>query len=329
MRAALAVLFLTLAGAATLAADGWETVSVGTRQIERFASGPIEGSRLGFEGGLVVNGPRRVGALSGLLIDDEDLLAVTDTGDFVTMRLRLEGGRLVGIDRVAVAARRDVDGKPITQKKRGDAEALAQLPGRVAVLVEMGRTLLAYPADGLAVDPSATPERISLTLEERRVGRGGWEALATRADGRLVAIAERRDGEAVETPGFILGERRFVVRRRDGYAITGADILPGGDMLLVERRYRGGLDVAMRVRRIGADALDRGGIADGPILLEADFAAEIDNMEAIAAEVTKGGIVLTLASDDNHSLWQRTLLLRFRVTDPLPRPKPARASAMR
>lgn len=327
MRAALAALALIATGASAEAA--WEPVSVGTRQIERFSPRPPEGSRLGFLGGLVVNGPRRTGAISGLLVDHEQLLAVTDTGDFVKARLGLDGERLVGLADVAVASRRDVDGRPITGKRRGDAEALARLPGRIAVLVEAGRTLLTYPADGLAVDLAATPVAIQLSDDERQAGASGWEALATRPDGTLVVIAERRDGGATRTPAFVVGGQQFAVRRRDGFAITGADGLPGGDMVIVERRYLGGLDVSMRVRRIGADALDGGGTVDGPVLLEADFAAEIDNMEAIAAEVRGGEIVLTLASDDNHSLWQRTLLLRFRITDPLPRRKPARPDAMR
>ncbi len=302
---------------------GWEPARVTTRSIERFSPSPIEGSRLAFEGGLVLSGPRRLGALSGLLLEGDWMLAVTDTGDFVTARLVFEGERLTGIADVAIGGRRDKDGNPIGQKTVGDAEALARGEGEIFVLVESLRALLAYPADGLAVDLSATPRTVPLSPEERRIGAGGMEALASRPDGSLVVIGEGRDGAAQTTPAAIVGGRRFAVTRRDGFAITGADILPGGDMVLVERRYRGGLDVAMRVRRIGADAVAAGNVVDGPILMEAGFSAEIDNMEAIAAEVSAGAIHLTLASDDNHSFWQRTLLLRFRIADPLPRPKPA------
>lgn len=315
---------LTLAGAAEAAR---EPIEVSTRQISRFSPRPIEGARLSFQGGLVLSGPRRMGALSGLLVEDDRLLAVTDTGDFFEARLVLEAGRLVGIADPVLAPRLDTEGNPITTKREGDAEALARQPGRILVLVEEARRLLAYPADGLTVDVDAKAEALPLSPEERRAGSRGWESLATRPDGSLLAIAEGREGKARETPAFIVGGRRFAIRRRDDFAITGADILPGGDMLLVERRYRGGLDVSMRVRRIGADAVARGGLADGPVLLEADFSAEIDNMEAIAAEVRDGTIVLTLASDDNHSFFQRTLLLRFSVSDPLPRRKPERSAA--
>lgn len=305
-----------------VASDGWEPARVTTRLIERFSPSPIEGSRLAFEGGLVLSGPRRLGGVSGLLVEGEAMLAITDTGDFVTARLVFEGERLAGIEDVAIGTRRGTDGNPIRTKKVGDAEALARGDGEIFVLVEMNRELLAYPADGLAVDLGATPRSVPLSAEERRVGARGWEALATRSDGSLVMMAEARDGDGTRVPAAVVGGRRFALARRDGFAVTGADILPGGDMVIVERRWRGGIDVAMRVRRIGADAVASGSLADGPVLLEAGFSAEIDNMEAIAAEVEDGVIRLTLASDDNHSFLQRTLLLRFRISDPLPRPRP-------
>lgn len=325
MRLALVLAGLVLAGGGVEAA--LEHADVSFRRIETFSARPIEGMRLGFLGGLVLHGPRKLGGVSGLLVEDEDFLAVTDSGSWVTGRLLLDGERLVGVEDVSLAPRIDTDGKPITTKTRGDAEALAAAPGTMYVLVESTRELLAYPADGLTVDTEATPQKVALSAEERRVGAAGWESLAIRPDGTLLAIAEGRDGNAKQTPAFLLGKRRFAFARRDGYAITDAAMLPGGDMILLERRYLGGLDVSMRVRRIGADALNGKGLADGPVLLEADFSAEIDNMEALAAEVRDGEIVLTLASDDNHSFWQRTLMLRFRVTDPLPRPKPELTAA--
>ncbi len=152
------------------------------------------------------------------------------------------------------------------------------------------------------------------------------EALATLPDGSAVLIAEKGARGADTIPAFHLPSgKAFQIRRHGDFAITGADALPGGDLLLIERRYGGGIDVGMQVRRIGADALNEG-VADGPVLINAGFSSEIDNMEAIAAEVVDGEIVLTLLSDDNHKFFQRTLMLRFAVADPLPRPNPLRTS---
>ena len=53
---------------------------------------------------------------------------------------------------------------------------------------------------------------------------------------------------------------------------------------------------------------------DGEVILEADHASQIDNMEGIDVRLEDDGSVrLTMVSDDNHSLLQRTLMLEFRL----------------
>ena len=57
-------------------------------------------------------------------------------------------------------------------------------------------------------------------------------------------------------------------------------------------------------------------MVDGPVLFKADLGHEVDNMEGIDAHVTpEGETVLTLVSDDNFSLLQRTLLLQFTLVE--------------
>ena len=51
---------------------------------------------------------------------------------------------------------------------------------------------------------------------------------------------------------------------------------------------------------------------DGPVLIEADMGYQIDNMEGLSVHrAANGDIVLTLVSDDNFSVIQRTILLQF------------------
>ena len=53
-------------------------------------------------------------------------------------------------------------------------------------------------------------------------------------------------------------------------------------------------------------------MVDGPAIFEADLGHEIDNMEGLDVHVDAAGdIVLTMISDDNFSMLQRTLLLQF------------------
>jgi hypothetical protein len=56
---------------------------------------------------------------------------------------------------------------------------------------------------------------------------------------------------------------------------------------------------------------------DGPVIFEADFRYQIDNMEALSVHRSpSGALILTLLSDDNYSPLQRTLLLQFVLHQP-------------
>nr|WP_255720383.1 esterase-like activity of phytase family protein [Acuticoccus kalidii] len=272
-------------------------------------------------------GPRKFGGFSGLLVDGDRMLAVSDTGMWLSARLILDGERLTGIEDAALWPRLDLLGRDIRTKATGDAEDLARVDGGILVVIEQARELWRYPADGLTIDRTARPERLGRPEQFTRLAkRHGVESLTELPTGERLIVMEG-EGTRGAIPA-LRDETSFAIARSDKWAITGADVLPGGDVLLIERYYGGGIDVRMRVRRLGRDAILGAGpddVIDGPVLIEADFSDEIDNMEAIAAEVRDGRIILTLMSDDNMSFLQRTLLLRFAVRDPLPRANPLRA----
>ena len=85
---------------------------------------------------------------------------------------------------------------------------------------------------------------------------------------------------------------------------------------MLERKFSLVNGVGIRIRRIPLKSLAPGAVVDGPTIFEADLGNEIDNMEGIDAYVTpEGDTVLTLVSDDNFSLIQRTLLLQFTLVE--------------
>lgn len=324
IRALCCALALSLAAALPASA---EPVRIRATPIERFDVARIAGPRFGrleFLGGLVLRGPRGFGGLSGLHLEGDRLTAVTDRGHVFTARLVLEGERLTGLTDTHLAPRIGADGAPVGRTPDGDAEALTREGDSLLVAVEGSARLLAYPFAGGRLDEGATPS--VLTLPQRvasRARRDGLEALATLPSGEVLVFLEGRRGRGdIEGALRENGAPRSIVRRGT-FSVTGADALPSGEVFIVERRYDGGIDVGLRIRRIGADRAGGARPFDGPVLLETDLRHEIDNMEAIAAQARGGDIVLTLMSDDNFNFFQRTLLLRFRVADPIPRPKPA------
>ena len=94
--------------------------------------------------------------------------------------------------------------------------------------------------------------------------------------------------------------------------MSDADLLPGGDLLVLERRFSWTSGLAIRMRRVKLGDIKPRALVDGMVVLEADMGQEIDNMEGLSIHPgADGESILTLISDDNFSIWQRTLLLQF------------------
>jgi hypothetical protein len=321
--AGLAALLVGLVAALTAAA---EPIEVTAHRIDNFAVASSE-SRFGqleFLGGLdLVSRDRRFIGLSGIEVtrDGGTAFMVSDEGWFVRARLLYEDGRLAGIA--------DVDLTPIfpgrpTDKDETDAEDIAldpARPGEALVVFERRPTPLIrfrLSEDGLRdprfvdVPPAALrlPYNRSLESVAFLPEQSPWP-------GRVLIIAERPPrGAGDRIPAWILGVGDLSVVRHDGFDITSARFLPDGDLMLLERRYVPGRGVSMRLRRIAGEAVRPGASLDGEVLLDAGMLHQIDNMEGLAVHVDEDGrTVLTLVSDDNGGILQRTLILQFALED--------------
>ncbi len=97
----------------------------------------------------------------------------------------------------------------------------------------------------------------------------------------------------------------FSVVRSDEFDVSDGDFLPGGDLLLLERRFNMASGVAMRIRRIKGANIVKGATVDGEIVLEADMGYQIDNMECLDVWTRPdGAVMMSVVSDDNHSILQ-------------------------
>jgi hypothetical protein len=137
--------------------------------------------------------------------------------------------------------------------------------------------------------------------------------------GALVAISERSiDGDG-NVRGFLIGGPKpgtFTIKRRNDFDIVDCALVSSSDLLLLERFFTWQKGVAMRIRRVPLANVMPGALLDGPSLIQADMGYQIDNMEGLSVHRSGDGtIVLTLVSDDNFSIIQRTLLLQFTLLD--------------
>ena len=317
-RAAAVVAALALSACATTAptevwtgaAAGWTAAQAGARPIGLGVPG---GARLAegvrFAGGvqLVLEDDSPLHSLSDIkLIDADDFVSVSDAGDLVRGRLRLDhAGRLSGVAGLRYRRLTLIDGTPVVDKADGDAEGLLlDADGAVAVAFERRHRLWWYgPLEALAARPAplSSPDPVfplNDGMEGVSVAPGGWRAAGE--SGGVWDCAARGCREIVGPPAEPLPDSE--------YRITGMDRDPAGNgFWVVERRFRPPADARGRIRRMAADG------SLGPVLVELSLPSTVDNFEGIAAVAHRGGVRLYILSDDNSSARQRTLLLAFDV----------------
>lgn len=291
--------------------------------------------KLVWRGGLVLTSKSpHFGGLSGIALarDGRRLFAVTDRGAWLSARLAYDGRDLRRLENVRMGALLSRKGRKLKKKSKADAEAIDLLPGKGArrtalIAFERRHRVGLFPVSAkgvgapikfLPLPPAIKTSKKNKGMEAAVFLTKGW------LRGSVLAFAERNLDKAGNLRGWLIGGRRpgeLSLKRRKGFDITDAAELPGGDVVVLERRFRLAEGVKMRLRRIRAKDIRPGALLDGEILLEADGRLQIDNMEGLAVHKSRRGeTVLTLISDDNFQFLQRTLLMQFT----LPPENPAR-----
>ena len=286
---------------------------------------------LEFRSGLVLTSSfKGFGGLSALHLDKkgEQFISLSDKGDWFTGRLvysgkNLKGEILKGMADVKSAPMLGSDGKPIADRGWFDTEALAFDGPYAYVGIERVNQILRFDfskggirarGESIAVPPELSKLPFNKGIESLVFVPKG-QPLA----GTLIAISERGLDSSGNTIGFLIGgpsPGQFSVTRTRDFDISDAMLL-AGDLLILERKFSIAKGVGIRIRRVPLASVRPDALIDGPTIFEVDLAYEIDNMEGIDAHVTEDGdTVLTMISDDNFSMIQRTLLLQFTLVDP-------------
>lgn len=221
-------------------------------------------------------------------------------------------GRIRGLTVAGRARLNSSKGVPLKPGYQGDSEGLALAPdGALWVSFEGLNRVARYATPDSPAEPIAVPAPF-----RSFPNNGGLEALAVMADGTLLTLPERSG--AVRQPFPFYRWRRgkgwdqpFSLPRGEGWLPVGADVGPDGRLYLLERDFHGLFGFANRVRRfvIGED-----GLSEGEVLLTTQT-GQYDNLEGIAAWQDGEGIRLTMISDDNFLVLQRTELVEYRVRD--------------
>jgi hypothetical protein len=295
--------------------------SFDTRDHSHVRFGALE-----YRSGLILTSPfRGFGGLSGLRLDakGERFISISDKGSWFTGRIVYRGREMIGLDDVEAAPMLGADGRPITARGWFDSESIALDGPFVYIGLERVNQLLRFDfskgftralGEVVPLPPAAKKLPFNKGLEALVMVPKGF-ALA----GTLIALSERGLDPQGNLIAFLIGgptPGQFSVRRTGNFDISDAVLLVSGELLVLERKFSLLEGVGIRIRRIALKSLAPAAVVDGPSIFDADLGQEIDNMEGIDAHVTpEGDTVLTMVSDDNFSMIQRTLLLQFTLVE--------------
>lgn len=292
--------------------------SFDTRDPSRIRFGSLE-----FRGGLVLTSrDQAFGGISAIHVepDGAHFLAITDQGSWLRGRIVYSGPRPAGIADAEMAPILGPDGRPLAARGWYDVESLTERDGAFYIGIERVEQIVRfdYRRDGLL----ARGQAINVPAEFKTFTfNKSLECLTSPEQGvlagNLIVVTEHSLDAAGNLRSFILNGAdvvRFSVKRTDDFDVSDCAILPPGDLLLLERRISPVRGAAIRIRRIPLSELKADAVVDGRPVIEADLAYQIDNMEGIAVHRNAAGeTIITLISDDNFLLIQRTLLLQFAV----------------
>ncbi|HEX5508693.1 MAG TPA: esterase-like activity of phytase family protein [Pseudolabrys sp.] len=277
---------------------------------------------LEFRGGLeLTSTDKDFGGLSSLRVaaDGEHFISASDRGRWFRGRIIYRDGVLFGIADAETAPMLGADGTPLAVRGWYDTESLAEDGGTLYVGIERVEKIVRfdYGRDGLRArgQPIAVPRDFK-TLNANKsleclvsVPRGMPHA------GMLLTVTERSLDAAGNHRSYLLHGAdvvRFSVKRTDEFDVSDCAILPDADLLLLERRFSFARGLAVRIVQMPLASIKPGALVDGKELFKADLGYQIDNMEGLSVHRNaRGEIILSLISDDNFSVLQRTLLLQF------------------
>ena len=305
--------------------DAATSIEVKARSIPWFDRHDHDRVRFGaleYRSGLVLTSAfPRFGGLSGIRVDakGERFISFSDHGHWFTGRIVYEGRAMAALADVESAPMLGPDGKPITSLGWFDSESIAIDGSFVYIGLERVNKVLRFDFNKGVT--RARGEVVPLpTAASKLPNNKGLEALVFVPKGQplagtLIAMSERGLDANGNLIAFLVGgpsPGQFSVRRTEEFDVSDAVLLATGYLLILERKFSWVSGVGIRIRRIPLTSVAPGAIIDGPSIFEADLGNEVDNMEGIDAHVTEEGeTVLTMVSDDNFSMIQRTLLLQF------------------
>jgi len=257
----------------------------------------------------VTSNDPRFGGLSAIHIGADGVIAMSDTGSLI--RFPLPGS--AGAARIEKLP--DGPGSGDMKSDR-DAESLVVHGGRAWIGFERSNAVWRYRRGDWRADAWAAPPAM-----RRWRGNRGSEAMIRLPGGRFLVFSEGGGGVSpvllFEGDPAARGTKTVAMRYRppDGFRITDAALLPGGGIILLNRRITLFEGFSATISLVRAPDLKAGAILAGEEIAALGRPLTVDNLEALSVTREGGRTIVWIASDDNFNPLQRTLLLKFALRD--------------
>jgi hypothetical protein len=278
-------------------------------------------------------GVRRVGELIFLAAWELG----SHNGDFggISALAALPGGRFIGVSDAGTLI-----GFGLSGDDRTNRPFIAPLPGSQGP----GKGFRDRDSEGIAYDAGSGQFWVSYEQRHaiRRFSRsfarvngvahppemGEWsankgpEALVRMRDGRFVVMGETLEdgehpallfsGDPVE-PGTAITHFRY--RPPAGYRVTDGSALPDGRLLLLLREIGFPKGFAAKLAIVEPASIMGGETIKGRVIAMLASPLLVDNMEGMAITREGKDDIIWLISDNNFNIWQRTLLVKFKLSE--------------
>ncbi len=162
----------------------------------------------------------------------------------------------------------------------------------------------------------------------------GTETLVRLRDGRFIAIGETLEedkhpallfsGDPVE-PGTAITHFRY--QPPAGYRVTDGSALPDGRLLLLHREIAFPTGFAAKLAIIEPSAIAGDQAVKGRVIATLAPPLLVDNMEGVAITREGHDVIIWVISDNNFNIWQRTLLMKFKLSERRQKKKPEASPA--
>ena len=227
-------------------------------------------------------------------------------------------GRLSNLTGWNIQSILSTTGAPVTAPLY-DAEALARAPdGSFLIAFEGFHRIWRYPPPPATFDSLPTPVPVPPELAKAPFN-GGLECTTVMPDGKILAVTEEYANPDATFKGWLLEDDRFAevsYLPSAGFQASDCAALKNGDVIFLERRYVPLGILFARLKLVKGVNIRPGAKLAGEELLRLEYPLEVDNFEGVAVqEDPVNGTTIYLVSDDNYNLFQRTLLLQFRLID--------------